>query len=288
MKRFLSLTFFLAAAWIILHSQDNADDSALTSFGYRFPVVPDSITHPKERAEYLARHFWDTVALKDYDNPVSFNTFLYVVSLTSPEVQKECIDAFLDETFADLDLYSKIAYYLDITIGNAESGLRNDSLYLHAQKHIVGSNLPPEYKTAPVWRISLFEKNKQGSIAKALTLPDETGKEFNLLDLPKPLVVAFAGSECSNCKLELPLLTDRLQDLEANNWTTVIIYVDGKKPGYELPENCYVLYDKDKKILDDDLYLIRRLPSLYVIGDENIILKSECTIEDFLKEFIRN
>lgn len=284
MRRIIPFIFFLAVAWVSTHSRDNENASTSTSFGYRFPDVPDSIKQPKERAEYLACHFWDNVALKDYENLVSVNTFLYVVNLITPEQQDRCLAKFLTESFTDLDLYSKIAYYLDITIGDAESDLRNDRLYLYAQKFITDSSLPLEYKIAPAWRISLFEKNMQGAQATDLKLSDESGNEVNLLDLPKPLIVVFASSECSRCKKELPNFVFRFNELESSNWNIAIIYVDGKKPEYTLPKNCYVLFDTDKSIIEDDLYLIRRLPSLYLIDEDNIIIKSELTVDDLLKK----
>ena len=249
--------------------------------GYRFPIIPDSISDPDSRATYVVSHFWDNAETEAMTDAHVLETFFYALGKVPKNVRINAVNYLIDKCIGDTDRLSTVAWYIDFHLGSPESIYRDDTLYLQAQRHIVESPFPDEYKIAPRNRIELLSKNGKGEPAPDFTFTDGEGHQRNLSDIPMPCMLIFADSECGRCCQEQKRLRDELLELRNNGWNIITVYLDGIIPEYarDLPETESVP-DTFGHILEDDLYVVRRLPSVYLIDRNKRILEKEINLNE--------
>lgn len=254
-----------------------------TKNSFQFPSVPDSIVNPEERAIYLAQNYWENASPLDIYEPAVIESFFYVVSKIPKEKEKQCLKELLDSSYYNKDRFSTISFYIDFFIGSPDSEYWDDDIYLFTQRCIIESNLEESYKVAPLWRINLLSKNSIGSIATDILLTDINGQKLSLSELKMPCVVIFANSDCEQCKEELSLYSSVIEKVKELNWNVAIIYINGEIPDYVKAINCTTYINAEEKFEDDDLYVVRWLPSVYVFDKNFKVIAKEVKIKNLLQ-----
>lgn len=255
---------------------------------YRFPVVPDSIIDMDGRVSYIVTHFWDDSPLEAMREPQTMETFFYAFSKTSQEVKRTAIRNLIDKCVVDTDLYSEVGYYMDFFIGTPESEYWDDDSYLYSQRYIVESPLPDEYKVAPRWRVDIISRTAIGTMAPDIPLRDSKGNMSSLYEQKMPCVIIFADSGCDRCRHEQIGHYDEMKRIGQFGWNIITVYLDGVIPSYaDGPDNpSFSFMDVDRNILDNDIYMIRRLPSAYLLDNGKRIVAREIKIEDILSKIV--
>lgn len=255
--------------------------SARDGMEFVFPAIPDSITDSGKRAEYVVCHFWDNALDADYTDAVVMETFFYALGKISQKERIIAVNNLIDSCIADLDRLSVVASFVDFHLGEPESPYRNDSLYLQSQRHIVDSEVPEEYKLAPRHRIELLTKNPLGAVAPDFTFRQKDGRIMRFAQVQMPCALVFAASECGRCRDELIKYSPDLHSLRLNGWTVLTVYLDGKIPPYTSDfSDIEVVADIGNNILENDIYVARRLPSVYLIDMDRKILEKELLLKD--------
>ena len=238
--------------------------SAAKQGEYVFPAVPDSIAGASDRAIYAVEHFWDNSTPEAMMEAKVMETFFYALGKVPESVRLRAITDLLDRNCRDLDRFSQIAWFVDTFIGTPDSIYRDDDLYVAAQRHIVCSSIPEEYKIAPRWRIELLSKNKVGDDATDLVFRDVSGQLLSLYGQSFPCVLIFADSGCEQCRQ--------------------VVYLDGTIPGDAVDaKNSVPVADIDNNILENDLYVVRRLPSAYLIDSHKKIVAKEVKLQELYR-----
>ena len=251
---------------------------------YQFPVIPDSIVVPAERAAFLVRHFWSNSPIEAMVELQTMQTFFYALSKVPYTIKKEAVAITIDKASTDVDILSVVAYYIDCFIGSPESEYCDDELYLESQRLIISSPVPDEYKIAPRWRVGLLSKNPIGSKAPNVPFYDTDGNASDLYSQVMPCVVVFANSECLQCHEELTQFSAELGQMRQLGWNVIVVYLDGIIPVYAVEAKSVLLYaDVDNYILENDVYVVRRLPSVYLLDSEIRILVNELRLRDVVE-----
>lgn len=258
--------------------------SAAKQGEYVFPAVPDSIAGASDRAIYAVEHFWDNSTPEAMMEAKVMETFFYALGKVPESVRLRAITDLLDRNCRDLDRFSQIAWFVDTFIGTPDSIYRDDDLYVAAQRHIVCSSIPEEYKITPRWRIELLSKNKVGDDATDLVFRDVSGQLLSLYGQSFPCVLIFADSGCEQCRQEQELYAPDLLKIRQSGWNIIVVYLDGTIPGDAVDaKNSVPVADIDNNILENDLYVVRRLPSAYLIDSHKKIVAKEVKLQELYR-----
>jgi len=254
---------------------------------YTYPAIPDSVSAPEDRLNYLATHFWENANEHDIYEPHVMESYFYVLSKAGPDIQKSAIKSLLESSFSNSDRFSTIAFYVDFFIGTPDSEYWNDDLYLYSQQCIIESSLSEEYKIAPQWRINLLSKNAIGSIGSDIHLSDINGHETLLSKLKLPCAVIFANSDCEQCKDEQIAHSADIDKIVNSGWNVVTIYINNIIPPYASELHSTPYANTDNSIAEDNLYVVRRLPSVYLFDKDFKIIGRELKLQNLLHEVLK-
>lgn len=134
MKHFLLFLIIMMADTLQLCAQDN----------FPYPTVPSQLKTPKERAEYVVRHYWDGINFNDttliHQPGMIEQGFVNFIDLL-PRLgilEKEGISNFAQSAFGKNQAYDQYMHELaERYLYTASSPMRNDTLYIQDRKSVV-------------------------------------------------------------------------------------------------------------------------------------------------------
>lgn len=241
------------------------------------PAVPDSLTQPAERADWLITHFWDAM---DFADPAmcadsamveqTFANYLSVLPYASASARDAAVKALLDRGF------ETVMPLADDYLFNPASPIFSEALYLPFVSYAID-------RRGEDWREAQREtamKNMPGTPAPdiELTLPD--GSKASLLDgSGRPVILMFYEPDCPVCHAALDAL--RRSPAVGTAVRLFAVYIpeaSGAKPwkqtAAEYPSTWQIGIDADRRIDSQQSYTVRAIPTFYLIdGDGTVRLK---------------
>lgn len=251
--------------------------AASTARELPLPAVPDSITRPAERADWLIAHFWDAM---DFADPAmsgdsatveqTFANYLSVLPYAADSVRTASIATLLDRGF------ETVMPLADDYLFNPASPMFSETLYLPFVSYAID-------RRGEEWREAQREtamKNMPGTPAPdiELTLPD--GSKASLLDdSGRPVILMFYEPDCPVCHAALDAL--RRSPAVGTSVRLFAVYLpeaSGTKPwkqtAAEYPSTWQIGIDADRRIDSQQSYVVRAIPTFYLIdGDGTVRLK---------------
>lgn len=257
------------------------------------PSVPDSIVDIVERADYLicnyASHpYWQDHPI--YCDAENMQAIAYLTMIASHKASSMALKELLNSSFGDEDNYSSLVYYFDLYLGSPYSPWRNDRLFLEILEAIIASDIDEIYKTVPRSRLKDLLKNQIDTIASDLSLTSACGDTRTLRSYSgRQVVLVFASSECPDCHDGLAMLNSDpgISDaITAGRIVVVIVFIDNKFPDFMEEMDSFDFYrDAHGQIRDDEKYIARILPSVYMLSDSQTVMLREVPLSSFLRSW---
>ena len=268
-------------------------------------VPPAMMEDARDRAEYMALHWWDgiTEASREYpcdttlvsgvrkeDVEQKFANWVNILNMLDMSVVGKSVVRLYDraaacekkdtssnvfETFTDL----VVKYLYD-----PNSPMRNEDHYAFYASRLAGSDLVDESMREKYAReVRLASLNRLGSKAADFRFTDKRGRMHTLYGIDAELTLLFFSNPgCSACKEIIDVLNNdpRISALIKEGIMAVLnIYIDedleewrSYMPVY--PEHWYNGFDPDLVIRGENLYNVRAIPSLYLLDrNKTVIMK---------------
>ena len=257
--------------------------------------VPQTLTHPSERADWIALHYWDRFDFTDTTGirgsaflEQALKDYLVLLRTASSERQAEGLKTLVQKAgqgtpkamllFFDEKLEEYLAY--------SYSPLQNNEQYIAVLEAILQSDRYDEdEKIRPATLLELCLKNRVGTVAEnfAYALSDKDSPVFRLHDLKaERLILLFFDPECLHCRQ----LIDQMKQsptLNAQQQSgrlkilTIYPYADveawRERVGI-LSANWINSYNPESSILSDELYELKITPALYLLdGQKRVIVR---------------
>lgn len=296
--RFLSIIAFIIVLTACSGSKkENETKTVLTddSVEVIMPEVPENITDPKERADYLAIHFWDNLDFKDTVKThnsafieQNFSNYVAILGLTSGSTVN--IDGFsqlMKKAGTDRKAYDLILEISEKYLYDPNSPMLSEALYIDFLQSLMKSNyLNADEKEKYSYQLTQAMKNRPGMQATDFTYTTLDGKKKTLREsLPQnELMLIFFDPECEHCDeilgklMENPRLTE---DVQTGKISVLAVYAGEnrdawKKKGATLPKSWSVGINQN--INDDELYYLPAMPTIYILDKNGVVIEKDLQI----------
>lgn len=265
--------------------------------GYDYPSVPDTLTAPQERIDYLAIHFWDNCDFSDVsifrDSPKTILDFFYLLRLQSIAQQQLIIRKTIVQSCEYTDTYSWIFHWFEHFFHDCRSPYYDDELFLVFLTESLNAPIEDSMRGHAEDLSSLVQKNRIEAPAINFNFQTRNGRIHTLYEFDSPLtLLIFINPVCLAChaaQVDLSESSVLNQLLSQGNLQIIAI-----NPGIEFdqwmasdyPVSWIVGYDCDNIINTDRLYDIQYYPALYLLDEEKRVILKQTRL-DQIEERLR-
>lgn len=271
-------------------SSTGKTDPPPTTFTFSLPTIPDILTDPTDRANYLANHYWDrfpfadTILATEPNTEQLFVDYIDILTYASTGQAEQSIRNMLAHTQKEesgrtwrhfLSLFEK---YLD----DPNSPYRNETLYIPVVMSILSrSNLDEAERDRTREQLSMMMKNRPEYLATDFVYTLANGKTGQLYDIQADfLILLFYNPDCHNCAETVTALKTSpvIRELLAKKTLAILAFYPDqdmdswKKHRSDIPSNWINGYDAETKVKNDGLYELRAIPTLYLLNKEKRVL----------------
>ena len=265
----------------------------------RLPEIPASIATPEEEIDYLALHFWENLDMRDTLQTrngdfmeQNFSNYLSILPYASPEVRKGSVATFLKSMRKDPPCYFLIEKLADSYLYDPNSPFYSEETYILFMEEYAASPLLEDYRRERYGaRLEDALKNRPGSVAPDFEFITRGGEKINLHSLKNdsPLLLIFYDPECEHCHDILTALSasEQLRGLAQNGSLQVMAIYSGENrelwnaSAPQLPDYWTVGYENGR-IEEEELYVFRSLPVLYILDTDKRVLYKDAAPEEFM------
>ncbi len=264
--------------------------------GYQPPVIPLMLSSPDQKTGFLLEHYWDNFDFKDTSQlkditmqEQTFANFLGIITQVSPQKASHGIKILMNR--AEISQNTSLFFYktAEKYLYHPNSPLRNDSLYekfleLACASMVIDS--VSKFRFQKQYGIS--QRNKPGHKATDFDFTFKNGAASTLYHIKAGLLLLyFYNPECAECKVIRSKLTQSklILQLESKGLLRILsVYTDKELNLWEnhyseLPGSWINGYDKGTVIQQKELYDLKAIPSLYLLGGDKTVLLRDATIE---------
>nr|WP_297907953.1 DUF5106 domain-containing protein [uncultured Parabacteroides sp.] len=280
-------------------------ESEITPPTFEMISIPTSITDPKERAEYLVKHYWDKFDFKDttyiHEPQVTeqaLSNYIDLMNYVSSETMSSSIKAMMKKAEQDKTMFQYFSDMMEKYLYDPDSPLRNEEMYIAVLEYLTeSSSLSDVEKIRPTLLLKLVLKNRIGTPAADFTYTLANGQSRNLYSIKADyLLLFFYNPDCHACQettrqMESSFLINDL--LENNKLTILAIYPDEDLDAWKehipaIPQSWINSYDKNVSLKNDEIYDLNTVPTLYLLNKEKIVLLKDATIQHIEKYLSRH
>jgi thiol-disulfide isomerase/thioredoxin len=264
---------------------------------FQMVAIPNVLTTPEDRAEFLVKHYWDNLNFSDTSyihfpevTEQAFVDFIDILPYTTYPVATEAITAMLKKAETEekiflyfIDLYEKYLY-------EPNSPLRNDEFYIPVlEMALVSPHIKEKFRPTELLRVAQKNRLNQKATDFRYTLSD--GRKNNLYALTTPYTLLFFyNPDCPNCH-EVARQLEASQGvaslLKGGQLTILAVYTDDDIKAWRnylprMPKDWVISYDEKQAINSEELYDLKAIPTLYLLDADKKVLLKDVTFESLV------
>ena len=244
------------------------------------PSVPSELRDPQARADYIIEHFWEQAdSLGAYTRQAveqAFSNFISVFPIASADARVKAVGALMDKASASRDDYAMIAEIADIYLYTFDSPIESEDYYILFLREITASPvLSDDEKIRYAAQLEDALLNRPGNIAADFEFDTRDGRHTSLhKEIKSRTLLIFYDPDCSHCRQVLARLMAEPIDADV-----IAVYSGDDRSLWEmtadqLPDGWTVGYE-DGTLQEDGVYVLRTLPTLYLIGPDKIVVEKD-------------
>ena len=263
------------------------------------PAVPATLLAPNDRADFIIEHFWDNLDFandaraKNHDfMEQNFVNFLSVFPIADEGSRHTAVNTLMSKLSDDSRDYLEMMKLAEKYLFEPQSPMASDDTYeLFVRNILANPGIPSEYKIRYRAHLEAIQKNRPGTVASDFTYETADGVTSSLYKTltPNKLLLVFYDPDCDHCGEVMQQLkaNDVLAKKVADNDLAVMaIYSGDEKDLWKerlplVPEGWITGYD-DGTLQDDGLYIMRMMPTLYILDSDKRVVAKDIKPETLL------
>lgn len=285
-------------------SQSKNETPQDTIKAIKMPAIPQMMTAPEQRADFLAKHYWDNVNFADTNyihhpevTEQAWADYCDLLNHVSLETAQQAMRNVIDRANVDKKVFTYITDLADKYLYDPNSPMRNEEFYIPVLEAMIASPVLNETeKIRPQARLKLAQKNRIGTKALDFTYTLASGVQGSLYQLKAEYLLLFINNPgCQACTENIEALKNAPvinQLLKEKKLILLSIYPDEeldewKKHLSEFPNEWINGYDKKFTIKEEQIYDLKAIPTLYLLDKDKTVLLKDATapaIEAYLMQ----
>ena len=272
-----------------------------------FPEVPlpGMISNSQDRADWLVQNYWNRFADPERDYPSdsslvsgvrktdveqNFVNWVSVLEMVKVPVAEKAVKNLFDKVLEcekkdfSSAVLETLTEFMEKYLYDPNSPFRNEDYYgAYAGRLAKWDGLSSEMQGKYAYQSERCSKNKVGTVAADFRFADRNGKVRTLHGIKAPVTLLFFSNPgCEACMNIINVLKGEqgIARMIADGRLAVLnIYIDEDIAAWRsympvYPDEWYNGFDPDLAIRTEDLYDVRAIPSLYLLGeDKTVIMK---------------
>lgn len=267
---------------------------ATTIAPYQLPDIPDSLTTPDVRSEYLIEHYWDKFEVENraYLDSArvaeqAFVDFTSIMRIASRESTMKGIDVLLKRASCDEDILLMYAGFADKYLYSGQGTFVSEEAYLPFVEAVLDSKKVDKlYKLRYSYQYDVMTKNQLGMEITDFEykLPGKD-KTCRIKKLKSPFILLYINDpECEDCSLatlRLSVSQALLSEERAGRLTILSLYPDGETEEWlagvdEYPKEWVVASMEN----GDRYFDLRIMPAIYLLDKDKKIILRNASLEE--------
>ena len=261
---------------------------------FPFPAIPELLTSPGERRDYLLTHYWeqfdfaDTTLVNNRD--VTEQGFVNFIALladgtTPEELTRESLANWCAGFVGKEHARQVLTQTADSYLFNPNSPFYNEGLYgLYLETMLGVLPQTDAVRSSYQFKLELVRRNNPGDRATDFTyyLPDGTRRTLAATPTKNDrLLLMFYDPECESCHevlLQMAADTALAEAVRAGKLSVLAVYTEGNEEAWrkalpDMPGGWTVGTDREA-VKTGALYDLKAMPSLYLLdGSKTVLLK---------------
>lgn len=251
------------------------DDVLIVEPLFEYPTAPDTMSNLYDRSDWLMRHFWDTMNLKD-KNTVdqnalndAFQVYVAPMQYADADIVEESTNRLIQSISKNPALSLQFAKAAEEALYGPRAYLWNDKIYLKFIDNVIANKKIKKERKMRYERVGQILRNTlQGTVPPEIDYVMTDGKRAHYQPDGVITIIEFGDPDCFDCRMaKLRLSSDvELNSLiERGKLNILFILPDGDE-GWEqtladYPAKWHVGMSEGVT----DTYDLRLTPALYVI-----------------------
>lgn len=277
-------------------SQSKSETPQDTIKAIKMPAIPQMMTAPEQRADFLAKHYWDNVNFADTNyihhpdiTEQAWADYCDLLNHVPLSTAQEAIKKTIARTETEKKVFDYITGLADKYLYDPNSPLRNEEFYIPVLEAMISSSVLTETeKIRPQARIEMAYKNRVDTKAIDFTYTLESGAQSTLYKIKSQYTVLFINNPgCHACTENIEALKDSpiINELIQKKQLVVIaLYPDEELDEWrrhrdEFPQEWINGYDKSLTIKTQNLYDLKAVPTLYLLDANKKVLLKDATVQ---------
>lgn len=256
---------------------------------YQLPDIPDSLTTPDVRSEYLIEHYWDNFEVENrayLEAPLvveqAFVDFTSIMRIASRESTMKAIGLLLERASTDGDILLLYADIADKYLYSGGGTFVSEEAYLPFAQAVAGSKKVDKLrKLRYSYQCDVMTKNQLGMTVTNFEykLPGKD-KRYNIKKLKSPYILFYINDpdcdDCSIATLRLGVSQVLLQAIREGRLVVLSLYPDGETEEWLTKVGDYPKEWTVASMEEGDHYFdLRIMPTMYLLDkDKKIILRN--------------
>lgn len=265
------------------------------------PAVPSSLQTPETRANFIVSHFWDaldfrTDTLKTRDpNFMERNlaNYLSLFPIADTAVLAAAVDTLATNVGKDAPSLSMLMELVEKYLYEPESPVYNEEHYGIFLDAFLRVPVHEYERMRLLAQRELIRKNRPGTVAADFTYETPSGERTRMRETGKgnPLLLLFYEPDCGHCMEVMENLTkmESLHTMVERAELTVLAVFPGfderktwLKTFGKLSSDWIIGYN-DGTIYTEDLYVTRRMPTLYLLDEHRRVVAKNLSSEQLTR-----
>jgi hypothetical protein len=265
------------------------------------PDVPSMIVDPKDKAEYVAIHYWENYNFSDTTmkhrpaiSEPAFSNFADLLNQIPQDKAVQAIKNMLEEASANATMRDYFLSLAERYLYDPNSPVRNEDLYIPVLQYLIAqSDIDEAHKIRPRHQLLMLQRNRVGTVANDFTYTLASGYQGQMHEIKAQyLLLYFNNPDCHDCKrvkeyiAHSDLFIQMTNERDATGLPRLVIL--GIFPDEDVslwrrasyPPLILNSYDKGQVINTKELYDLKASPTCYLLDKDKRILLKDVTIEE--------
>ena len=270
---------------------------------FPIPRIPMLLSDPQDRMTYILLHYWDNIDFKqrvlcekDEMLEQGFVDFLFIFRYVDSSVWSAAVGNLVRKSVVTVNRVAPLMALASKYLYHPESPMLNEEHYRLFVEEMMkcGDRLEPAAQERLRMELETMNLNRVGTLAADFSYRQDCGKKSSLYAVKGPMtLLMFYDPECESCAYVLSqmrrseILARRLENCQLR--LLVISSEEAEMEGghkIDFPKEwiCGSLVDLPDF---DEGYVLRALPSLFLLDEEKRVLIKEMPFE-MIEEYLKN